>query len=237
MKKLKFSILGLVSLIIAVPIYLFGASYAMSWFSPDDRPQNPVRQSERVSASLASIQSFNDKLIAAGIDPVEPASYIEAMPNTDNQTSSPTTARTSKFVRAESNEESSLAQSEDSTPVFESTSTPSNIISAASSSQPTISSGAAQEPSLSSTSQLSSSELSSTSTSSNDSVTTTTSTSSSDSSEVSPSLSSVTTSESSNTEDSSGTANDLTSSEVTFDTGNISIDSTPDTDISVVKNS
>ena len=237
MKKLKFSILGLVSLIIAVPIYLFGASYAMSWFSPDDRPQNTVRQSERVSASLASIQSFNDKLIAAGISPVEPASYIEAMPNTDNQTSSPTTARTSKFVRAESNEESSLAQSEDSTPVFESTSTPSNIISAASSSQPTISSGAAQEPSLSSTSQLSSSELSSTSTSSNDSVTTTTSTSSSDSSEVSPSLSSVTTSESSNTEDSSGTANDLTSSEVTPDTGNISIDSTPDTDISVVKNS
>lgn len=231
MKKLKFSILGLVSLIIAVPIYLFGASYAMSWFSPDDRPQNPVRQSERVSASLASIQSFNDKLIAAGISPVEPASYIEAMPNTDNQTSSPTTARTSKFVRAESNEESSLAQSEDNTPVFESTSTPSNIISAASSSQPTISSGAAQEPSLSS------SELSSTSTSSNDSVTTTTSTSSSDSSEVSSSLSSVTTSESSNTEDSSGTANDLTSSEVTPDTGNISIDSTPDTDISVVKNS
>ncbi|MFO9690436.1 hypothetical protein ABMD20_08745 [Weissella confusa] len=231
MKKLKFSILGLVSLIIAVTIYLFGASYAMSWFSPDDRPQNPVRQSERVSASLASIQSFNDKLIAAGISPVEPASYIEAMPNTDNQTSSPTTARTSKFVRAESNEESSLAQSEDNTPVFESTSTPSNIISAASSSQPTISSGAAQEPSLSS------SELSSTSTSSNDSVTTTTSTSSSDSSEVSSSLSSVTTSESSNTEDSSGTANDLTSSEVTPDTGNISIDSTPDTDISVVKNS
>ncbi|MBJ7688322.1 hypothetical protein HAU32_04935 [Weissella confusa] len=231
MKKLKFSILGLVSLIIAVPIYLFGASYAMSWFSPDDRPQNPVRQSERVSASLASIQSFNDKLIAAGISPVEPASYIEAMPNTDNQTSSPTTARTSQFVRAESNEESSLAQSEDSTPVFESTSTPSNIISAASSSQPTISSGAAQEPSLSS------SELSSTSTSSTDSVTTTTSTSSSDSSEVSSSLSSVTTSESSNTEDSSGTANDLTSSEVTPDTGNISIDSTPDTDISVVKNS
>ena len=234
MKKLKFSILGLVSLIIAVPIYLFGASYAMSWFSPDNRPQNTVRQSERVSASLASIQSFNDKLIAAGIDPVEPASYIEAMPNTDNQTSSPTT---SKFVRAESNEESSLAQSEDNTPVFESTSTPSNIISATSSSQPTISSGAAQEPSLSSTSQLSSSELSSTSTSSNDSVTTTTSTSSSDSSEVSSSLSSVTTSESSNTEDSSGTANDLTSSEVTPDTGNISIDSTPDTDISVVKNS
>lgn len=226
MNKLKFSILGLIDLIIAVPIYLFGASYAMSWFSPEYRPQNPVHQSERVSASLASIQSFNDKLIAAGINPVEPASYIDSMSNTDSQTSNPTTARTSRFVRAESNEDAILAQSEDTTPVFESTSTPSSIISATASATPTINSGVTQESALSSTTQLSSSELSATSTSGNSSVTTTTSSTSSDSSEVSSSLSSTTTSESSNTEDGSGTADDITNSEIT-----------PDTDISTVEKS
>ncbi|MBC6498411.1 hypothetical protein H7R52_05200 [Weissella confusa] len=73
------------------------------------------------SSEVSSSSSFNDKLIAAGINPVEPASYIDSMSNTDSQTSNPTIARTSRFVRAESNEDAILAQSEDTTPVFEST--------------------------------------------------------------------------------------------------------------------
>lgn len=86
MKKIKFSILGLMGLLIAVPLYLFGASYAMERLAPTTEHTTYQSADTHVTNTRDNQHNFNDKLIAAGIHPVnttdDPVTIGEAEQNT-----------------------------------------------------------------------------------------------------------------------------------------------------------
>lgn len=86
MKKIKFSILGLMGLLIAVPLYLFGASYAMERLAPTTEHTTYQSADTHVTNTRDNQHNFNDKLIAAGIHPAssndDTVTMVESEQNT-----------------------------------------------------------------------------------------------------------------------------------------------------------